>query len=240
MEVKSITIAHLYPREMNIYGDMGNIRTFLKRLEWRGLHGEVMNVEPGSDADLAQADLVFGGGGQDSGQLLVADDLLKRGPQLRALADDGVPMLMICGLYQLFGKGFITADGTSIPGIGVFHATTTGGSIRMIGNIAVDSPFGLLAGFENHSGQTVLGATQRALGKVIKGYGNNPTSGYEGAMVRNAIGTYMHGPLLPKNPGLADHLLGLAWRRSYNEELPDLADNELEKLAWSASLDRPQ
>ncbi len=235
-----IVIAHLYPREMNIYGDLGNIRTMVKRLEWRGLRSEIVQIEPGSKFDLSEADLVFGGGGQDSGQLLIVDDLLERGPQIRQMVDDGVPMLLVCGLYQLFGKGFLTADGQNLPGIGVFQASTTGSSMRMIGNIAVDSPFGLLAGFENHSGQTVLGADQRSLGKVIKGFGNNSTSGHEGAITRNAIGTYMHGPLLPKNTGLADHLLAIACRRSH--ELAELQplDDAVEKLAWSTSLDRPQ
>jgi lipid II isoglutaminyl synthase (glutamine-hydrolysing) len=238
--VKTIHITHLYPREMNIYGDLGNIITLVRRLEWRGYHAEVSNVEVGKPYDFARTDIVFGGGGQDSGQLIMGADLVKRGDVLRQLAADGTPMLVICGTYQLFGRGFTTMEGQEIPGIDVFRASTIGGQTRMIGNVVVDSPFGQLVGFENHSGQTILEAGQSPLGKVKRGYGNNPKSHREGALSNNAIGTYMHGPLLPKNPRLADHLLAVALRRRHEVgELEPLRDT-LEMAAARVAASRPQ
>ena len=237
--MKPVVIAHLYPRDMNIYGDIGNIISLVKRLEWRGFAAEVKAVEPGKPFDFGKADLVFGGGGQDSGQLVVGEDLLIRATELRAAANDGVPMLVICGLYQLFGRGFTTVEGQEIPGIGVFRASTVGGEARMIGNVIVESTFGQLVGFENHSGQTILEDGQLALGRVLKGFGNNPESSQEGAVAGNVIGTYMHGPVLPKNPHLADHLLGLALRRRGVTELKPL-DDTLEQNAASVAAGRPQ
>jgi CobQ-like glutamine amidotransferase family enzyme len=212
---RSITIAHLYPREMNIYGDLGNVLALAKRLEWRGYESCITGVEVGQPYDFEQADIIFGGGGQDSGQLLIGEDLLARGEQIKQLADVGMPMLVICGTYQLFGRGFTTGDGREIPGISVFGCSTEGSEKRMIGNIVVQTEYGTLVGFENHSGQTVLNEGQQALGRVTKGFGNNSHSGYEGAIFKNAIGSYMHGPLLPKNPALTDHLLLEALRRRY-------------------------
>lgn len=233
-------IAHLYPREMNIYGDMGNVIVLQKRLEWRGFEAEVKAVEVGEQFDFGQVDLVFGGGGQDSGQVLICEDLLKRGEELRQAVSEGMPMLVICGTYQLFGRGFTTLDGQELPGINVFSASTAGSQTRMIGNVVVDSQFGQLVGFENHSGQTALEPGQKPLGVVRKGYGNDANSGHEGAISLNAIGTYMHGPLLPKNPLLADHLLQIALQRKNDaRELVEL-DNSHESLAAKVAARRPQ
>lgn len=240
MSTKPIVIAHLYPREMNIYGDMGNIISLVKRLEWRGYKAVVRSVEIGEAFDWSEVDLVFGGGGQDSGQLVVGEDLRGHGPKLRELAAAGLPMLVICGLYQLFGREFVTAAGDSIKGIGVFDAVTTAGSVRMIGNVVVESDFGTLVGFENHSGATVLGDGQAALGRVTKGYGNDPKSRMEGAVSGNAIGTYLHGPVLPKNPALADYLLRVVLeRRGEAGELKPL-DDALELAAAKVAAGRPQ
>jgi CobQ-like glutamine amidotransferase family enzyme len=236
----NVIIAHLYPREMNIYGDMGNITALVKRLEWRGYRAEVRPVEIGESFDLAAADLVFGGGGQDSGQLLVGADLLKRGEELRAMAAAGVPMLTICGTYQLFGRGFTTLDGREIPGIDIFHASTLGSTVRMIGNIVIDSPWGRLVGFENHSGQTMLEPDQAPLGTVRKGFGNNAKSGREGAVTGNAVGTYLHGPILPKNPALTDHLLLAALNRRHTVTELEPLDDSLEQEAAKAAARRPQ
>ncbi len=238
--MKKLVIAHLYPREMNIYGDMGNIITLVKRLEWRGYQAEVRPVEIGGRFDFGQADVVFGGGGQDSGQLIVGPDLVKRATELKAMAQDGAPMLVICGLYQLFGRGFTTMEGQEIPGIGVFKASTIGSRVRMIGNIEIESPYGRLVGFENHSGQTILERDQNPLGVVKKGFGNNPKSRREGAVSGNAIGTYMHGPVLPKNPALADHLLLEALRRRWGVSELDPLGDELEAVAAGVAADRPQ
>jgi CobQ-like glutamine amidotransferase family enzyme len=235
-----LVIAHLYPREMNIYGDLGNIITLQKRLEWRGFEVEVRPVEVGQEFDFSQADILFGGGGQDRGQLLVAQDLQEKGEAIRQAAADGLPMLLICGLYQLFGHGFITASGQELPGIGVFDAHTIGSGVRMIGNIVLDSPWGRLVGFENHSGSTTLTKGQNALGKVLKGYGNQPKGHFEGAINHNAVGTYLHGPVLPKNPALADYLITEALKRkNFTEPLRPL-DDQLELRAAVAAARRPR
>jgi CobQ-like glutamine amidotransferase family enzyme len=240
MKQTKLVIAHLYPREMNIYGDAGNILTLVKRLEWRGYEAEVRAVEVGEPFDFKSVDLVFGGGGQDRGQTIVGADLLQRGEALRAAADDGLPMLLICGLYQLFGRGFTTSTGQELPGLGIFRATTRGGERRLIGNIVLDSPFGRLVGFENHSGQTTLESDQLALGHIIKGHGNDGQSKHEGAVTNNVIGTYLHGPILPKNPALADHLLLTALGRRHGiKELTPL-DDELEQAAAQTAAERPQ
>jgi lipid II isoglutaminyl synthase (glutamine-hydrolysing) len=238
--MKSVVVAHLYPREMNIYGDLGNIITLRRRMEWRGYTVQVRAVEIGKRFDFAEVDLVFGGGGQDSGQLVMGQDLLERGEELRQMAEDGVPMLAICGTYQLFGRGFTTIEGQDLPGIGVFGASTLGSTVRMIGNITVRSQFGDLVGFENHSGQTVLENAQQPLGRVTKGFGNNPKSGLEGAISRNAIGTYMHGPLLPKNPALADHLIQVALERRYGKVELEPLDDSLSQVAARVAKSRPQ
>ena len=235
-----LVIAHLYPREMNIYGDLGNIITLQKRLEWRGYETEVRPVEVGQAFDFNQADLLFGGGGQDRGQLLVAQDLQEKGDSIRRAAAGGMPMLLICGLYQLFGHGFTTAGGQELPGIGVFDARTTGTGVRMIGNIVLDSPWGRLVGFENHSGSTTLAKGQNALGKVLKGYGNEPKGKFEGAVSHNAIGTYLHGSLLPKNPALADYLITEALKRKGITDPLKPLDDELELQAAAAASRRPR
>jgi CobQ-like glutamine amidotransferase family enzyme len=237
---RKLVIAHLYPREMSIYGDLGNVRALVQRLAWRGYEAEVRPVEIGEPFDFSQADIVFGGGGQDSGQLITGVDLVTRGEELRQLAADGVPMLTICGMYQLFGRGFTTMDGREIPGIDVFRVSTIGGTERMIGNLVIDSPFGRLVGFENHSGQTILEPGQQPLGTVRKGNGNNPKSRQEGVMTGNAIGTYLHGPVLPKNPALADHLLLEALKRRYNVTELEPLDNHLEHAAAKVAMGRPQ
>lgn len=235
-----IVIAHLYPREMNIYGDHGNVIALRKRLEWRGFEVVVRPVDVGVPFDVDEADIVFGGGGQDSGQLVIGEDLAARGEDLRRAAAGGTPMLVICGTYQLFGRGFTTLDGLEIPGIGVLGAQTVASTVRMIGNIVLDSPFGRLVGFENHSGQTVLDASQRPLGTVTKGYGNTPDGGYEGVISNNVIGTYLHGPVLPKNPRLADHLVLAALNRRHG--VSDLAplDDSLEMQAAEVAAGRPR
>lgn len=234
-----IIIAHLYPAEMNIYGDRGNVLTLVRRLEWRGYQAEVVPVGVGDKFDFTKADIVFGGGGQDRGQVAVGRDLMERRDNLHQAAGEGVVMLTICGTYQLFGRGFTTMEGQEIPGIGIFKAATTGSTHRMIGNIVVDSPWGKLVGFENHSGETVLEPDQRALGKVAQGFGNNYTGRQEGAVANNAFGTYLHGPVLPKNPQFADHLIRQALQRKGINELKPL-DDTLELRAAAVAITRPR
>ncbi len=230
--MNKLTIVHLYPEEMNIYGDGGNVLALTKRLEWRGIDYELVQVGVGDEFDFASADIIFGGGGQDKGQTAVAEDLAKKAASLREAASSGVVMLMVCGMYQLFGHGFTPVDGDYIPGIGIFDAETVGGERRMIGNVIVDTAWGQLVGFENHSGVTTLGDNQLSLGSVYMGHGNDGVSGEEGAITQNVYGTYLHGSLLPKNPDFADHLLRTAARRSFGNDyqLPSL-DDQLEQQA---------
>lgn len=239
-----LTIAHLYPEQMNIYGDRGNIITLRQRCAWRDIATTLLPVGPGTQVDWPSVDLAFFGGGQDSGQSLIAADFVQRQAQsLRHAAENGMVMLAICGGYQLLGHYFLTHTGEKLPGIGLLDVHTVGGTNRLIGNIVVEADWGsgqqTLVGFENHSGGTHLGAGVQPLGRVVTGFGNNGKDGTEGAVWRNIIGCYMHGSLLPKNPHFADHLLTLALRRRYGAvaQLAPLDDN-LELQAHTAMVDK--
>jgi lipid II isoglutaminyl synthase (glutamine-hydrolysing) len=237
---QELAILHLYPVEMNIYGDRGNVLTLVKRLQWRGIGAKVIEAGVGEKVDLKSIDLIFAGGGQDRGQIAVGRDLQDRKEDLLAAAEDGMPMLTVCGTYQLFGRFFQPKDGERIEGISLFKAETVAGSTRMIGNISVKTSWGLLTGFENHSGQTELDEGQQALGSVLRGYGNTPRAGTEGAVHKNVFGTYMHGPLLPKNPAFADHLLAVAMQRKYGVSELTALDDSLELAAHNSALSRPR
>ena len=204
-----INLVHLYPREMSIYGDLGNTRCLAARIRRHGYSPVVHQHHPGAEFP-AEPHLLVGGGGQDSGQVRVEADLERIGDRLRELAEGGIPMLMICGMYQLFGNAFITVEGQRLPGLGILDVTTQGNAKRMIGPVVLDTEFGEVVGYENHSGSTTLGAGQAAFGKVRAGFGNNGSDGTEGARLHNVIGSYLHGPILPANPALADALIGLA------------------------------
>ena len=235
----SLTIVHLYAGTMNIYGDTGNVICLRRRIEWRGMTARVHRVDVGDPADLLEADIVVAGGGEDRAQMVVADDLVERSAAVHEAVADGVVFLTVCGTYQLFGRRFVTSGGEEIPGIGVFAAETHGGGTRMIGNVVVDSPWGRLVGFENHSGRTVLDPDQTALGRVVRGHGNDGASGYEGSITNNALGTYLHGSVLPKNPSLADDLILRALvRRGFAEPLTPLSD-DAELAAADAAALRP-
>lgn len=239
-EQKTINLLQLYPRDMNIYGDWGNTLVLKRRLEWHGYAVNLLSYNPG-DAFPEDVDLIVGGGGQDSGQLKIQDDLIAIGPKLRALADDNVPMLVICGLYQQFGHEFKTRDGTTIKGAGVLDVETIGGDERLIGNIVTSSDqFGLLVGYENHSGLTTLGPRATPLGTVIKGAGNNMADETEGARYKNVIGTYLHGSILPKNPLVADWLIEQAVTRKYGEFTPTVIDDRFAELARDVAQRRPR
>lgn len=236
---KTLRILQLYPQEMNIYGDRGNVLTLERRLEWHGYQPEVIYHHP-SKAFPNNIDIIIGGGGQDSGQERVQDDLLRIGPAIKQLADADIPMLMVCGLYQLFGKFFKTAEGTVIQGISVFDIETIGGPTRMIGNIVIDTPFGEVIGYENHSGQTYLDAKTAAFGHVVKGAGNNGKDGGEGAVYKNAYGTYLHGSILPKNPHFADHLIRQAAINKFGSFESSQIDDSLADKARSIARSRPR
>ena len=209
-----IKIAQLYSRDMSLYGDWGNTLTLKKRLEWRGFTVEIIDHNPGDKTNFSDIDLFTGGGGQDSGQTIIQNDLLKRSDELKQLATSGVPMLMICGMYQLFGRFFRTLKGEEIIGANILPIETIAGNERMIGNIVIKShEFGEIVGYENHSGQTFLDKETTPLGDVIKGAGNNMSDPYEGVRYHNIIATYLHGPILPKNPQIADFLINEALKR---------------------------
>jgi len=231
-------IVHIYPNEMNTYGDRGNLLTLKRRAEWHGLEPVVHYYHAGEKLP-KDIDIVLGGGGQDSAQGAIQDDILHVGDQLHKLVNDGVPMLMVCGTYQLFGNRFVTHDGQEIKGIGIFDVETIGGSKRLIGNAAVETAdFGTLYGFENHSGRTMLLNGQQPLGKVIRGNGNNGEDKTEGSRTRNAIGTYLHGPLLPNNPHLADSLIKLALQRKGGEFTVGTIEDTLAVQARKNARDR--
>ena len=236
---RTINILQLYPREMNIYGDWGNVLVLKQRLKWYGYNANVLEYNVGDDFP-SDVDLLVGGGGQDSGQVVIQDDLQGLAPTLRALAEDDVPMLAICGLYQLFGRFFKTHTGTVIPGIGLLDLETHGGTERLIGNVlSVSEEFGEIHGYENHSGQTFLGPGVKPLAEVRKGEGNNSKDQYEGARYRNVVASYLHGSLLPKNPAIADFLIEQAVSRKYGsfEPAPRSA-GDLEELAKLSELAR--
>ncbi len=235
-----ITILHLYPRDMNIYGDSGNVLVLKRRLEWHGYNVNVISYNQG-DAFPSDVDLIIGGGGQDSGQDTIQSDLLKIGPTLKKLADDDVPMLMICGLYQLFGNFFKTANDQVIQGIGLLDIETHAGNERLIGNITTtNEQFGDIIGYENHSGQTFLGSSAVPFGRVIKGAGNNGHDDTEGVIYRNVIGSYLHGSLLPKNPKVADYLIERAVTRKYGEFTETVIDDRFADEARERALKRPR
>ncbi len=220
-----LQILYLYPNEMNIYSDTGNVLALQRRLEWRGYEAEVVYHHPG-EVFAHRPDIIVGGGGQDSGQLKVCEDLQKIGSSLHKLADAGVPMIVICGTYQLFGHRFVTNTGEELPGIGIFDAETIGGQKRLIGNALIDTPLGQIIGYENHSGQTWLKNDQQPLGTVLSGFGNNGEDKTEGARYKNTIGSYLHGSVLPKNPALADELIAQALiNRGESPELATLEDS---------------
>ncbi len=231
----TLRLAHLYPDHMNVYGDRGNVIALRQRCLRRGIELEVIPVQPDATIDWIAVDLAFFGGGQDSGQALITTDLIERqGPELRAAIEDGLVLLAICGGYQLLGHYFLTHTGEHLPGLGVLDVYTIAGKRRMIGNIVIEVDLGhgpqRLVGFENHSGRTFHGARVRPFGKVLTGYGDNGQDGWGGAVYRNTFGCYLHGALLPKNPQLTDHLIGLALRRRYGQQaelVPLPAEREL-------------
>lgn len=239
MSKKTIIILHLYPKEMNLYGDWGNVLTIKRRLEWHGYNPRVIDHHPDTTFP-KNADIIIGGGGQDSGQTYIQNDLLGISDNLHKLADEGVPMLVICGLYQLFGRFFKTNNST-IHGIGIFKAETHYSVKRLTGNTIVETrKFNRLIGYENHSGLTILDNNQPALGRVIKGKGNNGRDTTEGAIHENVYGSYLHGPLLPNNPALAEELIRIAVTKRYGSFVPKEIDDTFANYAREVTQRRPR
>lgn len=237
-----LIICHLYPDLMNLYGDRGNIFVLINRAQWRGISVEVIPISIGDDVP-EDVDIFFMGGGQDREQRLLAPDLLyKKGMRLISLAERGVVFLGICGGYQLFGHYYKPKDSPRLDGLGILDVYTEAGDKRFIGNILVRSRIGgyedlTLVGFENHSGRTYLGKDARPLGEVIRGYGNNGSDKTEGAWQNNIFGTYLHGPLLPKNPWLADLLIERALSRKYGDVKLSPLDDSLETKAHKKAIE---
>lgn len=241
--MSTVRVCHLYPDELNIYADRGNIAVLRRRLEWRGHELQIIPTGIG-EAIPDDADLYYLGGGQDRDQMIVAGDLAatKAAALRRAVAGNAV-LLAVCGGYQLAGHGYTGVDGTRMPGIGLLDADTVAGPTRLIGDVVITveiagAPMSVV-GFENHAGRTRLGPGSVPFGTVRHGHGNNDLDRTEGALTGRAIGTYLHGPLLPKNPRLADLLLGWALEHACGAPVPLTAlDDSLEALAHDAAIAR--
>jgi lipid II isoglutaminyl synthase (glutamine-hydrolysing) len=239
--VSVIRVGHLYPDYLNIYADRGNIAVFARRAAWRGHELEVTALGMNDAIVPGAHDLYYVGGGQDREQLLVAENLAAKAEPLRAaVVEGGAALLAVCGGYQLLGRGYRGFHGEDMPGVGLFPLETVAGERRMIGDVLLDTDLGPVAGFENHAGRTHLDPGAEPLGRVVAGFGNDGESGDEGCRVGRAIGTYLHGPLLPRNPRLADWLLEQALAHATGGEPPvfePLAD-ELEARAHAVSAER--
>ena len=221
MEVKDmkITIGHLYPDLLNLYGDRGNIACMEKRCHWRGIGAETIEFNTGDTIDFSKLDIVLLGGGSDREQAIVCKNLLEIQSQFKEYVEDGGVVIAVCGGYQLLGKYYKTTD-AMIEGLDLVDIYTEQGEGRLIDNIVLQSELADMpvVGFENHGGRTYLNGN-RPFGKVLYGAGNDGESGYEGVIYKNVIGTYLHGPLLPKNPQICDHLLTKALERKYGEKI---------------------
>lgn len=234
----NLTLAYLYPKLLNIYGDRGNVLALKFRCKKRGINLTVKEVEAGQTLKQGGFNLLFSGGGQDQQQVIASFDLQKKKKVLLAAARAGVPMLTICGSYQLFGDYFKPFNGPMLKGISLLPAYTVASHKRKIGNLVVKTALGNLVGFENHSGNTNLYDKTYALGKVLIGHGNNGSDQTEGCRKENVFGCYLHGSLLPKNPHLADYLILKALKLKYgNVKLKPLNDT-LEWQAHQAAIDR--
>jgi CobQ-like glutamine amidotransferase family enzyme len=240
-----IRVGHLYPEYLNIYADRGNIAVLARRAALRGHELAVTAISVGDDVAAGEQDLFYIGGGQDREQALIAPDLVAKGPAIEAAVADGAALLAVCGGYQLLGRGYLGRHGDSMPGIGLFPHETVAGDKRMIGDVLLESELvpgerRTIAGFENHAGRTRLDPGAEPLGRVVAGFGNDGESGYEGVRVRRAVGTYLHGPLLPRNPWLADWLLAQALAHATDGEPPELEPlpDRLEAEAHAVSAQR--
>jgi hypothetical protein len=222
-----IRVGHLYPDYLNIYADRGNIAVLARRAAWRGHELDVCPLSLGGAVRPGEHDLLYVGGGQDREQALVAPDLAAKGEGIREAAAAGAAVLAVCGGYQLLGRFYRDRSGAELPGVGLFPLHTVAGDRRMIGDVLLECELEpgrrrTLAGFENHAGRTILDEGAEPLGRVAAGFGNDGESGYEGCRVARAIGTYLHGPLLPRNPWLADWLLSQALAHAAGGDAPEL------------------
>jgi CobQ-like glutamine amidotransferase family enzyme len=242
----TIVIGHLYPDYLNIYADRGNIAVLERRAAWRGHALEVRAISVGEPVEPGTHDLLYIGGGQDREQALVAEDLVAKAEGISAAVDGGAAVLAVCGGYQLLGRGYRDLHGADLPGVGLFPHETVAGETRMIGDVLLECELEpgfrrTLAGFENHAGRTRLDLGAEPLGRVVAGFGNDGESGWEGCRVGRAVGTYLHGPLLPRNPWFADWVLAQALAHRLGEAPPlEPLPDELESQAHAVSAERAQ
>jgi len=233
-----LTIGWLYPTKMNIYGDRGNVIALQRRAEWRGLSVQTELIGIG-DPIPANVDVFFFGGGQDQEQVAVSHDLQgAKGELIKDAVEQGSAMLAVCGGYQLLGREYRPHDAEPLPGIGLFDIETVAGNERFIGNVVVDSQWGELVGFENHSGLTYLAEGAAPMGRIRFGRGNNGVDGTEGAIHKHAVGCYLHGSLLPKNPTLTDWLIASALGRKGAALQFDALDDRIESSAHQSAVAR--
>jgi len=239
-----LVVGHLYPEYLNIYADRGNIAVLERRTAWRGIELDYRTIGLRDTVRPAEHDLYYVGGGQDREQALVAPDLAAKGPALIEAVEAGAAFLAVCGGYQLLGNFYRDRSGAELPGIGLLPQHTVAGERRMIGDVLLECELEAgdartLAGFENHAGRTYLDEGAEPLGRVVSGFGNNGQDGFEGCRVAGAVGTYLHGPLLPRNPWLADWLIARALSRRLGETvaLEPLTD-DLEASAHAVSSER--
>jgi lipid II isoglutaminyl synthase (glutamine-hydrolysing) len=235
-----IRVGHLYPDYLNIYADRGNIAVLARRAAWRGHELRVDAIGMNDGIVPGAHDLYYVGGGQDREQFLVAENLAAKAAPLVEAVHDGAALLAVCGGYQLLGRGYRGFHGEDMPGVGLFGHETLAGDTRMIGDVLLETDLGPVAGFENHAGRTKLDPGAQPLGRVVAGFGNDGESGYEGCRLERAIGTYLHGPLLPRNPHLADWLLAqaLAHRTGGDPTVLEPLADELETAARAVSAQR--
>jgi lipid II isoglutaminyl synthase (glutamine-hydrolysing) len=239
-----IRVGHLYPDYLNIYADRGNIAVLERRAAWRGHELDVDAIGMGDRVEPGAHDLFYVGGGQDREQALIAQDIAGKGEALRQAVAGGAAFLAVCGGYQLLGHFYRERSGAELPGAGVLPLHTVAGERRMIGDVLLECEFEpgerrTIAGFENHAGRTILEAAAEPLGRVIAGFGNDGSSGFEGCRVGRVVGTYLHGPLLPRNPWLADWLLAQAIGHRTGEAVAfEPLGDELEAEAHSVSAER--
>lgn len=235
MQKLKIKIGYLYPDLLEVYSDRGNVTILQKRAEWRGIDVQVERITVGDSSDLSDYDLLFSGGGEDREQLIVAEDLLRKRDSMIKAVDSGTVVLTICGSYQLLGHYFETIGGKRIEGIGLLDIYTVGGKKRLVGNAAGKIKFQgseqTVVGYENHSGRTFLGPEVTPFATVIAGFGNNGEDGLEGVAQGTVFGTYLHGPLLSKNPAVADYMLQLALQRKMDTPKLEPLDDEWELKA---------
>lgn len=233
-----LRLGHLYPEQLNVYGDRGNILTLRQRCAWRGIDLRVLPVDLAAPLDPADYDMLFIGGGQDREQDEVARDLREiKGEGLRAAVEDDMPLLAVCGGYQLLAHFYRPAEGPELPGAGIFDAWTIhrGKQVaRCVGNVALRWGESTLVGFENHGGRTYLAPGATPLGQVLAGHGNNSEDHAEGCVYRHAYGTYLHGSLLPKNPHMADHILRLALLHRFGTDAAYTLAALDDSLEWQA------